>query len=104
MYSTSIVYYFIVNKSDFSIENTGPFKLSNFLYFTSVVPTSITLTKIFSPDLIDKVSCALIIFDEQINRINNNIYFINACLEIGYSLPQWLNKSHRNDSDYKNYK
>jgi len=43
------------------------------------------LTRIFSPDLIDKVSCALMIFDEQINRINNNIFFIRVNLEIDYS-------------------
>ncbi len=66
--------------------------------------TSITLTRILSPYLVDKVSCALMIFDEQMNRINSNIYFINADLEIGYSLSQWLNKILRNDSDYKNCK
>ena len=82
----------------------GPFKLSNFLYFTSEVPTSITLTRIFSPDLVDKVSCALMIFDEQINRINSNIYFINAGLEIGYSLSQRLNKiivRRQNNIDFR---
>ena len=94
----------IINKSDFSIENTGPFTLSNFLYFTSVVPTSITLTRMVSPDLIDKVSCALIMFEEQRNRINNIIFFIRVGLGIGYSLSQWLNKILRNDSDYKNCK
>jgi hypothetical protein len=40
---------------------------------------------LFSPDLTDKVSCALMIFDEQTNRINNNIFFIRVGLEIGYN-------------------